>query len=269
MKRKIMMAALMATALYGLTATACLVQVHVGCPNDRPAVGVQVCIAGAGCARTDDQGIASIQVPDFGNYSVCVTAASLPAGATLSPLCQNIKVETLAPPVLEFVLSGSFCSTPPSGGQCWLTGGGTIDKVKGTPHYSFGGVVYPGCSPRAADGGNWNVVDHFQGLHFQGQHIVVDSCSGVATRSPRVNVNIIDFHGNGIISGIGGNPNATIPVTFVGRAIDNLEPGRNVDLFYLRVTSGNTTVMQIGNSATDPVAISTGNLQIHTSSCGR
>jgi hypothetical protein len=59
------------------------------------------------------------------------------------------------------------------------TGGGTVDKTKNVPNYSFGGVVYPGCSPKAADGGNWNVVDHYTGL----QHIIVDSCSGVPAAS--------------------------------------------------------------------------------------
>ena len=132
----------------------------------------------------------------------------------------------------------------------------------------FGGVVYPGCSPNAADGGNWNVVDHASGLHFQGQAIIVDSCSGVSTKSPKVNVNIIDFHGTGIISGIGGNPDATAPVTFVGRAIDNLESGGGSDMLYISVLdSTSTVVLQIGNSVADPAVISTGNLQIHTSSC--
>jgi len=64
------------------------------------------------------------------------------------------------------------------------------------------------------------VIDHFSGLHFQGQQIIVDSCSGVSTKSPKVNVNIIDFHGFGIIGGIGGNPDATIAVSFVGRAVE-------------------------------------------------
>jgi len=149
-----------------------------------------------------------------------------------------------------------------------LTGGGTIGKTKGVANYSFGGVVYPGCSPRAADGGNWNVVDHALGLHFQGKQIIVDDCSGVSTRSPRVNVNIIDFHGTGTLVGIAGNPQAKIDVSFVGRAVDNLESGGGNDLLYLSVTdANNNVVMLIGASAADPVVISTGNLQIHTSSC--
>jgi hypothetical protein len=137
-----------------------------------------------------------------------------------------------------------------------------------TPDYSFGGVVYPGCSPKAADGGNWNVVSHKDGLHFQGQAIIVDGCSGVPTSSPKVTVNVIDFHGTGILSGIGGNPDATIGVTFVGRGVDNHDGGKGSDDLYLKVVdSNNNVVLQIGNSATDPAVISTGNLQIHQSSC--
>jgi hypothetical protein len=268
MKLKLMMTGLIAATLSVLTASACLVQIRVACPNDKTASGIEVCIDGVGCATTDNLGIAEIIVPTYPEmYTVRVTAATLPAGATLTPLSQKIKVLSEAPPVVEFELGGDFCGTPPPPGPCWLTGGGTIGKTKGVANYSFGGVVYPGCSPKAADGGNWNVVDHFVGLHFQGQQIIVDSCSGVDTKSPRVNVNIIDFHGFGILSGVDGNTAPSIPVSFTGRAVDNLESGGGNDLLFLSVSDGSTTVMQIGNSAADPAVISTGNLQIHTTSC--
>ena len=270
MKSKIMMSGLLALGLSGLTASACLVQIRVACPNDTTASGIQVCIDGVGCALTDNLGLASILVPTFDTYTVCVNPATLPAGASLSPACQKIKVVDLAPPVLTFTLKGSFCTPPPPQGLCWLTGGGTVGKAQGTPNYSFGGVVYPGCSPNAAGGGNWNVVDHATGLHFQGQNITVDSCSGVPTVSPKVNVNVIDFHGTGIIDGISGNPTGTIAVTFVGRAVDNQDGGAGADLLYVKVLDGGgNTLLQIGNSAADPATISTGNLQIHTSSCGK
>jgi hypothetical protein len=149
-----------------------------------------------------------------------------------------------------------------------MTGGGTLGRGK-TPDFSYGGVVYPGCSPKAAEGGNWNVIDHVNGLHFSGQAIIVDSCSGDPTRSPKVDVRIIDFHGVGILSGIGGNPAETVPVTFVGRAIDNHDGGSGSDQLYLRVTVGATTVLLIGTSAALPATISTGNIQIHQSSCGK
>src|SRR3954447_24053455 len=96
MKTKTIMFGLLAMAFAGLTASACLVQVRVACPNDATASGIRVCIAGSltGCALTDSLGIVQIQVPQVGNYTVCVDAATLPAGATLKPLCKNIKVVT-------------------------------------------------------------------------------------------------------------------------------------------------------------------------------
>lgn len=263
-----LIAGLFALALSGLTADACRLPIRIACPNDTAASGVRVYIPGVGEGITDGLGIVEIEVPWLGDtYDVCVDPTTLPAGATLKVPCQRIKVLNDAPPVVEFTLGGGICSTPPPPGPCWLTGGGTVGKTKGVAEYSFGGVVYPGCSPKAADGGNWNVVAHAAGLHFQGQQIIVDSCSGVSTRSPRVSVNIIDFHGTGILSGIGGNPDAKIAVAFVGRAVDNLESGSGSDLLYLKVTEGATTVLQIGTSAADPAVISTGNLQIHTTSC--
>jgi len=271
MKSKVMMSGLLAAALSTLTASACLVQVRVACPNDATASGIRVCIAGSltGCALTDTLGIVQIQVPQVGNYTVCIDPATLPAGATLKPLCKNIKVVTEDVTFVDLELGGNFCSTPPAPGPCWLTGGGTIGKGK-TPDFSYGGVVYPGCSPKAADGGNWNVISHNDGLHFAGQHIVVDGCSGVPTSSPKVTVNVIDFHGTGILSGIGGNPDATIAVTFVGRGVDNHDGGAGADQLYLQVLdSSNNIVLQIGTSATNPATVSTGNLQIHQSSCSK
>jgi len=250
MKLKQIMFGLLAAGLSVVTANACLVQVRIACPNDTTASGIRVCIAGAipECGLTDNLGIVSLRVPAVGDYTVCVDTTTLPAGATLQKNCQKIQVLTEDTTYVDVTLGGDFCSTPPPPGPCWLTGGGTVGKGR-TPDFSFGGVVYPGCSPKAAEGGNWNVVSHNDGLHFQGQQIVVDSCSGVATRSPKVTVNVIDFHGTGIISGIGGNPDATTAVTFVARATDNHDGGAGSDLLYLRVFAGTTTVLQIGNSA--------------------
>ncbi len=262
------MSGVLALALSSLSSSACLLPIRIACPGDTALSGVRVYIEGVGEGVTDGLGIVEIEVPWLGStYTVCVDGSTLPSGASITKLCQDVKVLNDAPPVVEFTARGSFCDTPPPPGECWLTGGGTIGKTKGVPNYSFGGVVYPGCSPKAADGGNWNVVDHSTGLHFQGQQIVVDSCSGVSTRSPRVNVNIIDFHGTGIIAGVSGNATQTTAVSFVGRAVDNLESGSGADLLYLRVTDGSGAVLQIGTSAADPAVISTGNLQIHTTSC--
>ncbi len=262
------MSGILALTLSSLTADACRLPIRLACPNDSAVSGVRVYIEGVGEGVTDGLGLVEIETPWLGStYTVCVDATTLPAGVTLSKLCQDVKVLNDAPPVVEFTVRGSFCDTPPPPGDCWLTGGGTIGRTRGVADYSFGGVVYPGCSPKAAGGGNLNVVAHSTGLHFQGQQIIVDSCSGVSTRSPRVNVNIIDFHGTGIIGGIAGNPTATTAVSFVGRAVDNLESGGGSDLLYLRVTDGSGTVLQVGNSTADPAVISTGNLQIHTTSC--
>jgi len=268
MKSKLLTLSVLALALSALTASACLVQVRVACPNDNTAAGIRVCIANSitGCALTDSLGIAVLQVPAVGNYTVCVDESTLPAGATIKPNCSKIKVLTEDTTFVELELGGSFCGTTPPPGPCWMTGGGTIGRGK-TPDYSYGGVVYPGCSPKAAEGGNWNVVDHANGLHFQGQAIVVDSCSGAPTGSPSVTVRTIDFHGSGIISGNGGNPDETVPCTFVARVTDNHEGGKGSDQLYLNVTVGGSTVLLIGTSAALPATVTTGNLQIHQTSC--
>jgi hypothetical protein len=267
------MAALLAAALSIVAAHAntCL-SIRIACPNDLspPPVKVRLYVAGAEFSAnwTDNLGVVSFCGLTLGTtYTICVDESTLPAGATIKKPCQTVTLVTMADPVVEFELSGPFCGETPPPGECWMTGGGTIDRSRKVPHYSYGGVVYPGCSPFAAGGGNWNVVDHVAGLHFQGQNIIVDQCSGISTRSPRVNVNIIDFHGTGIIEGNSGNPTEQIAVTFVGRVIDNLEPGGGADKLFIRVTDGTTVLLQIGNSAADPATTSTGNLQIHTSSC--
>jgi hypothetical protein len=268
--KKLIAACLAAAVLSALTASACLVQVRVACPNDTTAAGIKVCIAGSitGCALTDSLGIATLQVPAVGTYTVCVDQSTLPAGAKLNPNCQKVKVLTEDTTFVDLVLSGSFCTPPPPQGACWMTGGGTIGTGK-QPIYSYGGVVYPGCSPKAAEGGNWNVIDHVNGLHFQGQAIIVDSCSGDPTSSPKVNVRTIDFHGVGILSGVGGNQADTVPCTFVARVTDNHDGGAGADQLYLNVTVGGSTVLLIGTSAAAPATVTTGNLQIHTSSCGK
>ncbi len=269
MRSKILISSLMALAVSALTASACKITIRVACPDDKTAAGIEVCVAGVGCVLTDNLGVALIDVPlDNETYTISVTPSTLPAGATLNPTHQKVKVENQAA-FVEFVLGGEFCEKTPPQGPCWLTGGGTIGKTKGTPNYSFGGVVYPGCSPEAAEGGNWNVIDHATGLHFQGKTIIVDACSGVPTSSPKVNVNVIDFHGFGILTGIAGNPEAMIPVVFVARAADNHDGGAGSDTLYLAVSDGTSTVMQIGTSAASPAVITTGNLQIHTSSCDK
>jgi hypothetical protein len=275
MKSKVIVAAL-AAALAGPMAYACHIYVTVSCPqNGHTAAGIMVCAASTTmtnepptCGVTDTNGFVDLFTPGPDTYMVCVHTNTLPGNATLANPCQII---TCSDPGVSttFDLSGDFCGAPPGPTRCWLTGGGTIGQGK-TPTFSYGGVVNPGCSPTAADGGNWNVIDHTTGIHFQGQHIIVDNCSGVSDEAPKVPVNIIDFHGDGRVMGVGGNPQDSIPVTFVGRAIDNGEPGHNKDQLYIKVVdpSTNTVLLQIGTSAADPATVSTGNLQIHISSCG-
>src|SRR6266849_2012726 len=285
MKSKLVLSGLLAFALAALNASAWSVSGVVSCPNGITASGIVVFITGVGSTTTDGNGAFTLELPDAAaSYSICVDASTLPVGATVSD-CAPFSVDNNNPfALVNFTLSGPFCSvlTPPPG-LCWLTGGGTVRKSqvaamatrpaktavnsKGQPDFSFGGVVNPGCSPTAAGGGNWNVIDHFSGLHFKGQEITVINCSGVPTRSPRVNVNIIDFMGTGVLTGIAGNSSAQVSVCFTARAIDNTEPGHGKDSLYLHVFDCATgeTLMLISASTTatvvSPVAISTGNLQ--------
>src|SRR2546427_12749036 len=113
MKLKTLVSGLLAAALSALTASACLVQVRVACPNDTTASGIKVCIAGSitGCALTDNLGIVSILVPAVGNYTICVDPSTLPAGATLKPNC---KILTCSRRTLPTLISRSVgISAPP------------------------------------------------------------------------------------------------------------------------------------------------------------
>lgn len=276
--RKMMQTSFLGLVVLGLSAVpanACKVNIVVACPppSGLTAAGIEICVDGVGCVKTDAGGYASIVVPSPGIYTFRVTKSTLPPGANVSPPVQKLNVvydfDGLNQVTFE-IDNWDLCGAPLPG-PCWMTGGGTIYRDNKTPEFTYGGVVYPGCSPLAADGGNWNVVAHLVGLHFQGQKIIVDSCSGVATKSPKVNVNIIDFHGFGILGGIGGNSTETVGVTFVGRAVDNLEPGSGSDLLFLQVSYLGSVVLQIGAGPAleDMAVISTGNIQIHTSSCSK
>jgi hypothetical protein len=278
MKKALMTAAFLVATLTAMEVSACNLYVTVICPNDNTSGNISVCATSADgtsttCGVTDANGLVHLLLPKPDTYTICVDPTTLPPGATLNKpnLCQTTFVPDVGPGVaVEFELSGPFCK-PVISGLCWMTGGGNIGTGK-TPDYSYGGVVYPGCSPTAADGGNWNVVDHAASLHFQGKHIVVDDCLGAPTKSPKVTVRVIDFSGTGTIVGIGGNPLATLDVAFVGRAIDNHDGGAGSDQLYLKVVDINnaaTVLMQIGASADSPATVSTGNIQIHQSSCGK
>lgn len=271
------MAGLLVGAMSALTANAWNVSGVVGCPNGNTASGIVVFITGVGSTATDANGAYVLELPDTaGSYTICADAGTLPAGASVSGCVKFSVDDNNEFANVDFTLSGPFCASPPPQGLCWLTGGGTIGKTKGQSNFSFGGVVNPGCSPTAAGGGNWNVVDHLAGLHFKGLDITVIACGGSSDKAPPVKVNTIDFRGTGTLTGIGGNPLATTAVCFLGHAEDHGEPGGGKDRLYLDVFDCSTgaTLLLISSDPANPldvapVDISTGNLQIHTTGCSK
>jgi hypothetical protein len=274
MKTKII-SGLLGLTLSVFTANAWNVSGVVSCPNGNTASRIVVSIAGLGSTQTDHHGAYTLELPDTpATYTICVDPSTLPAGATVSD-CVTFSVDANNPYAeADFTLAGPFCGAPTTPGTCWLTGGGTVGKTKGVPDFSFGGVVDPGCSPTAAGGGNWNVIDHLDSLHFKGITIVVTGCGGSPDKAPPVKVNTIDFEGAGTLTGIDGNPLPETVVCFRGHAEDHGEPGGGKDRLYLDVfdcTTGATLMLISSDTANPsdvaPVAISTGNLQIHTSGC--
>jgi len=180
-------------------------------------------------------------------------------------------------------------------GKCWLTGGGAkLEPIVGLKlatrgkQYSFGGNVFPGCSPTAGDGGQWNNIDHINNLHFQGWNVRIVACGNVpgippGSESPVTPYNYIEFQGTGTLKGIAGNKANYGTVYYFARCEDRNEPGSSgardgalIDRYYLHVFSdptnpvGSTLVLIDidGNPATvDPIPITDGNLQLHISSC--
>lgn len=282
MTRNLLISGLMALALSALTVNACKPTVSgvVSCPNGNSTAGIHlVVLTGPGNyleTWTEQNGAFFIDLPPGveGTYTIYVDPYSL-VGTGYSVAGKDWAKFTVSEKDwfadINFTLQGAPCEEELPPGPCWLTGGGTFSKSKGTPEYSFGGVVNPGCSPTAAGGGNWNVVNHAENLHFKGLDITVIQCSGVPTKSPKVNVNVIDFMGTGILVGINGNPTPLTAVQFIARAIDNSEPGAGKDALYLNVidtVTQNTLLLISADPATQaPLTLSTGNLQIHTSSC--
>jgi hypothetical protein len=176
---------------------------------------------------------------------------------------------------------------PPLEGPCWLTAGGTkFEPVIGGyvaehgPKVNFGGNVYPSCSPEPGEGGQWNHVDHAAKLHFLGTAIDEVVCGNVldhpaGSESPVTAVNFINFRGRGWIQGIAGNKLERTDVCFVARAEDRAEPGSRgqknatwLDRYFIRVFDCGTGAewLQLG-TADVPMDVTTGNLQLHASSC--
>ncbi len=199
----------------------------------------------------------------------------------------------------NFVVYSPTCVEVPES-ACWLTAGGVkfsqvtgqymgqSRRVKATKEYNWGGNVYPGCSPTAGDGGQWNTIDAAQKLHFQGFEIEVIRCGNVegippGSTSPETPFNFIEFQGTGRVQGIQGNKVDYPLVYFFARAEDRNEPGSNgmrdgagKDRFFLNVYTdqadpvGSSLILLDvdGDPATvDPLTITGGNMQIHVSSC--
>jgi hypothetical protein len=275
MKRKLIVAAFAAAIFVTQVATACHIFVTVSCPNNgNSAAGIMVCATSISipsqtptCGLTDGNGFVDLFTPGPDTYNVCVDITTLPSNASLATPCQTITCSGLGVST-TFDLTGDLCSPPPTGAKCWETGGGTLDKSKGNVVWTFGGVIYPGCSSAAAGGGNLNIVNHVTGLHFKGTDFVVDDCRGVPTKSPKVTVNIIDWHGTGYVSG--ADESKKTPVSFVGTFRDAKESGAGADGLYIRVVDGGgNLVFQIGGGPDDLDLLTTGNVQIHQSSCGK
>lgn len=194
---------------------------------------------------------------------------------------------------LNWVIASPTCSKPE--GLCWLTAGGArISNITGEPvaedtrRWSFGGNVYPGCSATAGLGGQWNLIDDLQKLHFQAFSCHVERCGNVdgippGSDSPVTPFNFIEWTGVGRIQGIRGNKVKIEPAYCWARCEDRNEPGSSgqrdgalKDRFYIQVftnpldPNGSTIMLIDGNGVAadkDPVPITDGNLQLHISSC--
>ena len=234
-----------------------------------------------------------LDTPD--NYRATLDPGSLPSdGVVVVPVGGEFLFATSAANVVIFadwLVQSDTCQP----GACWLTGGGTKwDNIanahlaeRGTKQ-TFGGNVHPGCSPTAGRGGEWNHIDRATRLHFHGTDIPDVTCGNVegippGSSSPKTPFNFIEYSGTGWVKGIQGNKADYPLVYFYARAEDRNEPGSNgakagseIDRYFLRVFTsladpiGSTLILvdtDGGGSEIDAVPITTGNLQIHVSSC--
>ncbi|HEX4824481.1 MAG TPA: SdrD B-like domain-containing protein [Candidatus Polarisedimenticolaceae bacterium] len=269
--------------------------------DDLPIVGAIVNVtntAGTFTASgtTDSNGFYDIALrSDAADYYVAtLDPASLPADATVViPSGGIFSFDSFSTSETreDWLVSSATCQA----GNCWLTGGGTVwDKLLNQfvatkdPKLSFGGNVHPGCSPTSGAGGDWNVVDRGRRLHFHGTDIPTVSCGNVpgippGSNSPKTPFNYIEFQGTGWLHGIQGNKTSYDLVYFFARAEDRNEPGSRgandgalIDRLFLRVfldpnnPIGSTVLLLDTDgdpSTVDPTPITTGNLQIHISSC--
>jgi len=254
-------------------------------PGDIGIQGVLVVVTNvsgtySNAAWTGNDGSYTVQLSDLADsYRTFIRPDTLPAGTTavLPVLASFSTTDAMRVVTNLFLISNPACGAP---AKCWMTGGGTIDDGTGQPIYSYGGVVNPGCSAIAAGGGNWNVIWHPAALHFKGISIEVLNCGNLpgytaGSSSPKTPFNYIDFQGVGTLTGIENNHADFGAVFFAGRAVDLKDGGKNTDLLYLRVwdASGNVLLL-ISADPSHPqnvagTPVSTGNLQLHISSCSK
>lgn len=297
---------LLRAALFACVATlfctgaahAWLVQGEVTCAADGSGVdGVVVNISGSGFSAsttTSGGGGYVFYLPD--NAACYTVSLELGAGQTpVDPASGSAQVcvsDAAREATQDFSIQTPGCTGE---GLCWLTAGGAkFSSLTGTnlgdngPDHSWGGNVYPGCSPTAGDGGNWNHIAHKLNLHFQGRSIVVERCGNVdgippGSDSPKTPFNFIEFHGVGTLKGIQGNKADYGTVYFWAHCEDRNEPGSSgtddgdlKDRYFLKVYSNPSnpdgSVLLLvdvdGNPSTvDPVTITHGNMQIHITSC--
>ncbi|MEO5619101.1 MAG: T9SS type A sorting domain-containing protein [Candidatus Eisenbacteria bacterium] len=263
-----------------------------------PLPGVTIRVTGdafVGSGTSDAAGNYEVALPDAGGEFTAT--AVLDAGETVIFPAGGAYLFTtsLSDPYLykNWVIASPGCSKPE--GMCWMTGGGARisqffdgGSAEQTRRHNFGGNVYPGCSPTAGQGGQWNHVDAVLKRHFQGFQITVERCGNVdglppGSESPVTPFNFIEFYGTGRVQGIRGNKLKVDPAYFWARVEDRNEPGSNgqrdgtlKDSYFLHVFSdpndryGSTLLLVDidGDPNTiDPIAITDGNLQLHISSC--
>jgi len=305
MKRFVPLFALAALACLASSAFAWHVSGTVFCDaSGLPLGGVSIVASSSdgagftGTATTGDDGTYFISLPDVpGCYTL---SASLGAGESVITPAGNSFAFCASDGNSEFgqdfVISSPACANE----GCWLTGGGakfstitdtflgSSNNLKKNKLFNWGGNVNPGCSPTAGQGGQWNLLDAVQKLHFHGTAIQVVRCGNVdgippGSTSPATPFNFIEYTGTGNVKGIQGNKTDLPLVYFFARAEDRNEPGSNgqsdgagKDRLFVNVYTnpadpvGSSIIlvdMDGDPSTVDPLIISDGNLQIHVSSC--
>jgi hypothetical protein len=270
--------------------------------GDTALSGVGVLVDGAPVAVTDQYGYYHLDesIHICGAEMVSLDMATLPADTTFVDPAAN-GVTYITHMRQDWLIDSAVCQ-PSVSQPCWLTAGGVKfdsvaqmltaqhpanDNGRG-PKDSVGGVAYPGCSPFASNGGQWNHVAHSLKLHLIGQDITVLRCGNVpdippGSESPVCAVNFIEFEGTGVVKGIHGNKIEDTPVSFFVRAEDRNEPGNEqalnsdegglIDRYFLRVVDGDGNVLilvdmnGVDGNTIDPLTITGGNFQIHCTSC--